>query len=367
MVCDLPLVSHHNYKNDEDHDQNTRKYWFIVFGVGLFTAQCVFCFFRWGGKELRCVSSQEKTLQAAGNKEDGVHVFITRNQATRAWARHCRRRHMTGCHKTRDPKAHPSDADSDTDSDTEPPHARACRQLAAGAKHGQTTVGVKEEKKSVKRPSTARAASVPVKCAAQGAAHTPAPKDDDLFKSDFSTDVPLAKTLAASRAASRATSRARSALSALEEDEDVPMPAAIAIPAAAPDSPTVSSVSSLSTTSASLSAFSSISGPPRARAAAGPSALSQHLLFNRKTLVLYDDAKTTVAERKVGESMEVVDAGQVPSWVTTLGTSANMLYNRRTRILYDDLNAAVEERKPGESMQVVEPEEVMEWISTLGR
>jgi hypothetical protein len=186
---------------------------------------------------------------------------------------------------------------------------------------------VKEEKKSVKRPSTARAASVPVKRAAQGAAHTPAPKvpvkrvrevgppspekkvslyvdveDDDLFKSDSSTDVPLAKTLAASRAASRATSRARSALSALEEDEDVPMPAAIAIPATAPDSPTVSSVSSLSTTSASLlafssvsgpprtSAFSSISGPPRARAAAGPSALSQHLLFNRKTLVLYDDA-----------------------------------------------------------------------------
>jgi hypothetical protein len=35
--------------------------------------------------------------------------------------------------------------------------------------------------------------------------------------------------------------------------------------------------------------------------------------------------------------MEVVDAGQVLSWVTTLGTSANMLYNRRTRILYDDL------------------------------
>ncbi|KAJ7802752.1 hypothetical protein B0H14DRAFT_3488162 [Mycena olivaceomarginata] len=131
MVCDLPLVSHHNYKNDEDHDQNTHKYWFIVFGVGLFTAQ-------------------KDALQAAGNKEDGVHVFITRNQATRAWARHCRRRHTTGCHKTRDPKAHPSDADSNTDSDTEPPHARAHRQLAAGAKRGQTTVEVKEEKKSVK-------------------------------------------------------------------------------------------------------------------------------------------------------------------------------------------------------------------------
>ncbi|KAJ7846826.1 hypothetical protein B0H14DRAFT_3454093 [Mycena olivaceomarginata] len=61
------------------------------------------------------------------------------------------------------------------------------------------------------------------------------------------------------------------------------------------------------------------------------------MLFNRKTLVLYDNAKTAVAERKVGESMEVVDAAQVLSWLSTWGTSANMLYNQKTRILYDDL------------------------------
>jgi hypothetical protein len=106
--------------------------------------------------------------------------------------------------------------------------------------------------------------------------------DDELLKSDSSTDVPLAKSLTASRA-----------LSTLHEDEDVPMPAAVAIPAAAPDSPTISSVSSLSTlstTSATQSTFSSILGPLRARSAAGPSSLSQHMLFNRKTLVLYDDA-----------------------------------------------------------------------------
>ncbi|KAJ7846820.1 hypothetical protein B0H14DRAFT_3454085 [Mycena olivaceomarginata] len=213
MVCNLPLVSHHNYKNDEDHDRNTRKYWFVVFGVGLFTAQ-------------------KDALQASGT-EDGVHVFITCNQATRAWARHCRRRHTPGCHKTQDPKAHPSDADSNTDGD-------------APAKRRQTPVNVKQEKKPVMRPSTVRAALVPVKRAAytpaptlpvKRAAHTPAATvpvkralevhppspekkrslyadveddddglvksdsstDDDLLKSDSSIDVPLAKSLAASR------------------------------------------------------------------------------------------------------------------------------------------------------------------------
>jgi hypothetical protein len=321
MVCDLPLISHHNYKNDEDHDQNTCKYWFVVFGVGLFTAQCVFFWGRWQGTEA-CVVPRKDALQAAGN-EDGVHVFITRNQATRAWARHCRRRHTTGCHKTRDPKAHSGDAHSDSDGDTP-------------AKRSKTPGSVKQEKKPVMHPSTMRAASLPVRRAAHAhaasfpgkraaqtpaptppvkrAAHTPAATvpikralevappstekkrslyadvedddadystDDDLFKSDSSADVPLAKSLAASRTTSRA-------LSTLHEDEDVPMPAAVAIPT--PVSPTISSVSSLSATSGALSTFSSVSGPLRARSAARPSALSQHMLFNRKSLVLYDDA-----------------------------------------------------------------------------
>jgi hypothetical protein len=105
--------------------------------------------------------------------------------------------------------------------------------------------------------------------------------DDDLFKSDSSADVPLAKSLAVSRTTSRT-------LFTLHEDEDVPMPAGVAIPT--PVSPTILSVSSLSAMSATLSTFSSVSGPLRARSAARPSTLSQHMLFNRKSLVLYDDA-----------------------------------------------------------------------------
>ncbi|KAJ7808473.1 hypothetical protein B0H14DRAFT_3482316 [Mycena olivaceomarginata] len=254
----------------------------------------------------------------------GVHVFITRNQATRAWARHCHRCHTTGCQKTRDPEAHSGGMDSNTDGDTP-------------AKRSKTPSSVKQEKKPVMHLSTMCAASLPVRRAAhthaasfpgkhvaqtpaptlpvKHAAHTPAvtvpikhalevvppstekkrslytdvkdnddadySTDDDLFKSDSSADVPLAKSLAASRTTSRA-------LSTLHEDEDVPMPTAVAIPT--PVSPTILSVSSLSVTSAALSTFSSVSGPLRARSAVRPSALSQHMLFNRKSLVLYDDA-----------------------------------------------------------------------------
>ncbi|KAJ7857424.1 hypothetical protein B0H14DRAFT_2578317 [Mycena olivaceomarginata] len=361
MVCPLPLFSHSNYKNDADHDENTRKYWFVVFGVGLFTAQ-------------------KDALQEAGNKVDGVHVFITRDQATRAWARHCRRRHA-GRHQTRDPRAHLSDADSDTEGDTEVPPAPAraegpvTRQIATGdAKRAQSTVGVKQEKGAMKRarhPSSApRAASVPVRKRAVTVV-PPSPEkklslfvdvddsDDDVFKSDSSTDFPLAKPVAASRASSRLTS----APSTVDKDEDVLMPAAVVPAPAAPDSPTVSSVSSLSAT---VSTFSSISGPLRARAAdtrsaGGLSRLTQYLLLNRKSLVFYDDGEAAAAEREVGESMEVVDTRDVLSRISSLGQS---VFNRHSNVIYDDLNAALEERKPGESIQVVRTG-VKAWISAL--
>jgi hypothetical protein len=223
----------------------------------------------------------------------------------------------------RDPKAHSGNADSDTNGDTP-------------TKQSKTPGSMKQEKKPVMHPSTMRAASLPVRRAAhthaasfpgkhaaqtpvstlpvKRAAHTPAATvpikhalevappstektrslyadveddeadystDDELFKSDSSADVPLAKSLAVSRTTS-------CTLSTLHEDEDVPMPAAVAIPT--PVSPIISSVLSLSATSAALSTFSSVSGPLRARSAARPSTLSQHMLFNRKSLVLYDDA-----------------------------------------------------------------------------
>lgn len=42
MVCLMPVIHNYtNYKDDVDHDKNTRKYWFVVFGKGLYTKKCV--------------------------------------------------------------------------------------------------------------------------------------------------------------------------------------------------------------------------------------------------------------------------------------------------------------------------------------
>jgi hypothetical protein len=197
-----------NYKDDVDHDKNTRKYWFVVFGKGLYTKKC--------------------------------------------------------------------------------------------------------------QASTARTASVSVKRAAPAAPYNAKPtslekkqslyadtdnSDPELLKTNPSLEVPLAASLTVSCASSRATSalpgptmslavlctnsHAHSALSSLEEDEDVLMPAAPSV------SPTVSSVSSLSATSAMLSAFSSISGALRAatpvRATMVAPSTPRPMVFNQKMRVLYDD------------------------------------------------------------------------------
>ncbi|KAJ7771239.1 hypothetical protein B0H14DRAFT_3509077 [Mycena olivaceomarginata] len=375
MVCLMPVIHNYtNYKDDVDHDKNTRKYWFVVFGKGLYT--------------------KKTDADVVAGHDDGVHIFNTHAQASRAWARHCRRRHSAGCHETKDPATHASDADSDADKDTEELCARArvpdhaARQRATGKRSKIGMEGVKREPqkerqvkqeplKHMRQASTVCAASVPVKEEAVPLRDTD-DSDPEILKTDLSLEVPLAASLAALRASSRATSalpgltvslavsransRARSALSSLEEDEDVPMPAAPIV------SPTVSSVSSLSATSAAPSAFSSITGALRAatpvRAAVVAPSTPRPMVFNRKTHVLYDDLEAAVKEKQPGESVELVQAAEVMLWIRL---SVKMLYNRRTHVLYDDLKAAVDEREPGDSMQVVEPGEGVEWISTLGR
>lgn len=39
MLCEAPFHPNLNYLSDNEHDQNHRKFWFLVFGVGLFTAK----------------------------------------------------------------------------------------------------------------------------------------------------------------------------------------------------------------------------------------------------------------------------------------------------------------------------------------
>ncbi|KAJ7802575.1 hypothetical protein B0H14DRAFT_3488349 [Mycena olivaceomarginata] len=367
----MPVIHNYtNYKDDVDHDKNTRKYWFVVFGKGLYT--------------------KKTDADVVAGHDDGVHIFNTRAQASRAWATHCRRRHSAGCHETKDPAAHASDANSDTNKDTEelcararvPDHAACQRATGKRSKTGMEGPLLRVPPRflsSVQHPRLPTSKAKPASPEKKRSLYADTDNSDpEILKTDSSLEVLLAASLAALRASSRATSalpgltvslavsransRARSALSSLEEDEDVPMPAAPSV------SPMVSSVSSLSATSAAPSAFSSISGALRAAtpvcAAVVAPSTPRPMVFNRKTRVLYDDLEATVKEKQPGESMELVQAAEVMPWIRL---SAKMLYNRRTHVLYDDLKAAVDEREPGDSMQVVEPGEGVEMIGTLGR
>ncbi|KAJ7790836.1 hypothetical protein B0H14DRAFT_2625608 [Mycena olivaceomarginata] len=355
MVCKLPFTRNNtNYISDTDHDENSRKFWFLVFGRGLYT--------------------KKADADAAAEHVDSVHIFKTRAQATRAWARHCRRRHTDGCHKTTGARAYESDADSDTDNDTEGPKARA-RVLAAivspkksikperGASTQHAESVRRKRSASTQRAQTIkRAPSVPVKRTPSASVpvmrrtvkaelvsppkKTPLYADcedsdleEDLFKSDSSIEVPLA--------ASRAASRPKSVLSTLDEDEDMPMPPASAPPTTNSFSPTISSASSLSATSIAPSIYSSVSGSLATRVASAPAApaaapatsssggrgsprvatpsrghpvsISAHLLYNRRTGVLYEDPEKGVEEMGRGDSMEVVKRGNVAQWVSGLG------------------------------------------------
>ncbi|KAJ7683922.1 hypothetical protein B0H14DRAFT_3534873 [Mycena olivaceomarginata] len=253
MVCRLSVEHNGNYKNDSDHDSNTRKFWFLVFGKGLYT------------KKTDADVAAVGAITAYTYSTPARGLSVPPNQG---------------------PAAHQSDADSDTDKDTEEPRARArvldrvARQVATAPRKASKTVNREVVVKSERLASTARAALTPVK-------HGDDTDDDDLFKSD-STDedvtMPLSHPVARSRPPSALCRRCHHQLGRR-------LKLFVHFPG-----------------------FSRHSTPHR-RTLAGPSAsratASAHMLFNRITRVLYDDPKSAFAEKSPGESMQVVDAREI--------------------------------------------------------
>ncbi|KAJ6480188.1 hypothetical protein C8R45DRAFT_933123 [Mycena sanguinolenta] len=411
MVCRLrfyPNKSKKNYVNDLNHNKSTCKYWFLVFGVGLFTKQT--------------------DADAAAEHRDGVHVF-----RSHAWARlpilgfwahgsprelliwvarakpstrsylmseaSGRRRGGLVIRKMILHKRHHKS--TDTDEDTEGPIARTCiLARVTSATHPQCATAPVKPKRDVDTNSTAMAesklgaakpagkrddikrgaASVPVKSAGPVKAEPITQvkvslyadmedeSDDDNIPSDSSVEVPLAKSLAALGANSRAKSVVLE-VSYLEDEEDATMPAApvpvsqedAAMPAApVPVSPTVSYISSepsLLSTSVAPSNFSSMSAamcaPPHLPAhlplAAGPFAspfASAPLAANAPF------PSAWVRPLPAMFAVEALDS-----------SSGNVLFNRRTRILYDSPKLAMKEKKPGDPMEVVVPAQVEHWVN----
>ncbi|KAJ7782101.1 hypothetical protein B0H14DRAFT_3507366 [Mycena olivaceomarginata] len=251
-----------------------------------------------------------------------------------------------GCHKTTGARAYESDADSDTDNDTEGPkaHARVLAAIVSPKKSVKPERGAStQHAESVRRERSAltqrvqtikRAPSVPVKRAPSASVpvmrrtvkaelvsppkKTPLYADcedsdleEDLFKSDSSIEVPLA--------ASRAASRPKSVLSTLDEDEDMPMPSrfrstnhqlVLTPPSLPPRRSPAAPAAAPATSSSGGRGSPRVATPSRGHAVS----ISAHLLYNRRTGVLYEDPEKGVEEMGRGDSMEVVKRGNVAQW-----------------------------------------------------
>jgi hypothetical protein len=62
--------------------------------------------------------NRKDAVGAVAGRVNSVHVFLTHDQATRAWGRYCQRHHKDSCHKTLD--ARESDADFSDDNILQP-------------------------------------------------------------------------------------------------------------------------------------------------------------------------------------------------------------------------------------------------------
>ncbi|KAJ7851292.1 hypothetical protein B0H14DRAFT_2581528 [Mycena olivaceomarginata] len=84
MICCLPFYPNHgNYKSDDEHDLNARKFWFLVLRAGLFTKR----------------TDADNQAETSGSP---VFTFRTRGEADAHWAAHCRDFHTHGGQKEED-------------------------------------------------------------------------------------------------------------------------------------------------------------------------------------------------------------------------------------------------------------------------
>ncbi|KAJ7075099.1 hypothetical protein B0H15DRAFT_956758 [Mycena belliarum] len=85
MICPPPFFPNSkNYEDDDEHDENNHKFWYVILGRGLFTLK------------------SDADLLA---DEDEILIFFTRSQAVRTWTAYCRKEHLNGRHTIKPPPA----------------------------------------------------------------------------------------------------------------------------------------------------------------------------------------------------------------------------------------------------------------------
>ncbi|KAF8177722.1 hypothetical protein K438DRAFT_1978325 [Mycena galopus ATCC 62051] len=326
MVCQIPFHRNvQNYENDDDHDTNTWKMWFVVFGRGLFTKKLFDA-----GDDIVA----DDTAMAATSRRTSASTKVMRT-ATRT---------MT----------------------LKRPHS-CCMQLPAAGHAPVPKHVVKVDPGVMHKVAVIKAETGSVKCEPMCEMKT------------CSASVKLSARRSASGQPKRAQSVRAPTESALarvpspklplyaddtddDQDEDVQM-----TQAPLPISPTLTSVSSLSTTSLATSRLSSVSSR-------GVTAL---FLDNESRPAVASSVSRAPAS-SASRARALVPDSRVPclrppavllplAASTISGTpSPSLLFNRRTRVLYNNPEATMEEMQQGDSMQVVEHGELAGWMSTIG-
>ncbi|KAJ7139154.1 hypothetical protein C8R44DRAFT_727263 [Mycena epipterygia] len=406
MTCDLPFFPNAgNYVADDEHDNNPRKYWFLVLGVGLFT---------------------KKTDADAHCKPDSLIILYTKEHARRRWEAFCRRRHthdLADTVSSGEEGSLPS-ARASRSCARRPPPAQSVRPAPPAktppraktpphAKHRSPNVPKKEPPHSAKREATPAmkregAASVISKhepsasfkrepSAATDAGNGRAPVSakrearssrklplyvdtDDDFEDDFEddiddalaprADVPLPQYLDDSPPNDGPLSHKRSLCAvtstptaSTKRARGRPASSAAArSPSPVPLSPSVSSPSSVSASSRTSTARSSVSvvapRTPRVPVVPATAHLAPPMMtpLPRAGLGHFATAPSSASASAVGASSA---SASTSSASTSRSGAPRLLFNSTKGTIYKDVEIAVQEMGLKDVMQVVECADVV--------
>ncbi|KAJ7741228.1 hypothetical protein B0H14DRAFT_3515336 [Mycena olivaceomarginata] len=405
----LCAPSFENYKNDNEHDANPRKHWYLILGVGLFTKKCVQkSLFR-----LRVAYSAGPTRKIWPLRTN-ILIFFKKSHALRRWKRHCMRRHTEDDHSNPRHCSDPDDGEDDGDdaesvADT-PPRAHSaapeCSRQAStpapvtrltrttlttdmppllyGVEGDQEGINCRDASYYVTRDQldrsgvqsvtpanplgqTSPAAKLPpwsqrLGCAAGQARSAPHRLSASLQPSQSSAStghwLSARPQLPRSPKYPCTATCPDSELTDREVDQgDVFMAPASPVPMPPTISPTASTVSSLSSDSSDLGVSSSVRPAAPQMGAAGPSSRSMGLGES------ISGARHAPRQMGAAPPSSISSPGAGAPAASTGTSSMRVLFNSTTHWLYPDPMQVFAEVNPGELLQVVGQEEVVEYCA----
>ncbi|KAJ7337608.1 hypothetical protein DFH08DRAFT_964579 [Mycena albidolilacea] len=327
MPYDAPFFPHAtNFVDDDEHDRNARKFWFLVLGVGLFT---------------------KKTEADQHCDPDDVLIFFTKELARRRWSAYCRKRHT---HDDFDVEEDDESEDSSIDDLAPTPPPAPPRSASVKLKPAATrVVSVKPASRTASaKPSSPVYPSTPAKRPISTKPPVSVKREGVSVKREvkqvmlplFMDDSPPTRArgrTSASIASSPSASPARS-----------PGPSPTLLPAI---SPSVSSVSSISTATSVASHQGRAPSTVTSTAGAAPAHTSLPPNAAPSASRAKSTARPTLHHFGGGSSTGRSSASE--------SSSARLLYNSSTRKIYKDAEKAVKEMGLEDTVQVVDCEDLV--------